>query len=433
MLHVDEGALHAYLDGALDEYPADEAERIRAHLDACAECAERLEIERAARTDAHAILALASPDVELPSLEELRAYVKRTRPAPSKTSVRMYRFGWAASVMLAVGTGWMLRDGQLAVTSGDAFRASQEEAAAAVAAPAEAPQLDATVSADAVVAEEAVEARPREAVLTDDAVAPESAPLARAAAPSGEALQPQRELETAPAEVLELDEVVASAASQAQGAGAGVPAEAAPETLRDLASPSVATELVASAPQDPSAAESTDSALPGADGAAGNAFADLGSVVASGADPEVASPVDQDAAAKAEPEEERAERRRSDSPVAVTSALDQTAGARSGVSDDDVELETLVAGAVPGLRTVTVSNVGEGTVYLGSVITQRTEDGAEIRVYRLEVDVEPEVLGEVPDGENEVMRQIDEEWVVIRGARSTEELEGYILLLLPES
>ena len=42
MSHIDEGALHAYLDGALDSYPAAEATRIREHLESCAACAARL-------------------------------------------------------------------------------------------------------------------------------------------------------------------------------------------------------------------------------------------------------------------------------------------------------------------------------------------------------------------------------------------------------
>jgi len=113
MSHVDKGELHAYLDGALDEFPQAEAERIREHLDGCAECAGELEVERKVRADAEAMLALAVPEVDLPSLEELRAYVKRTRPARQSVSVRMYRMGWAASIALALGTGWMLRGGQL--------------------------------------------------------------------------------------------------------------------------------------------------------------------------------------------------------------------------------------------------------------------------------------------------------------------------------
>ena len=44
MSHVDEGTLHAYLDG---ELPAPERERWAVHIAACAECRTRLEEERA--------------------------------------------------------------------------------------------------------------------------------------------------------------------------------------------------------------------------------------------------------------------------------------------------------------------------------------------------------------------------------------------------
>jgi len=111
MSHVDEGALHAYLDGALDEYPAAEAERVRDHLARCPECADRLEWERRVREDATAILGLAVPEVTVPSLEELRAYVRSMPPSRTWASVRLHRLGWAASVVLAVGAGWMLRGG----------------------------------------------------------------------------------------------------------------------------------------------------------------------------------------------------------------------------------------------------------------------------------------------------------------------------------
>ena len=120
MSHVGEGALHAYLDGALDEYPSAEADRIREHLDGCAECAQRLEAERSVRSDAQAMLGMATPEVDLPSLEELRAYVRRTRPTRTIASVRITRMSWAASVVLALGTGWMVRGGALEpLSSGD--------------------------------------------------------------------------------------------------------------------------------------------------------------------------------------------------------------------------------------------------------------------------------------------------------------------------
>lgn len=111
MSHVDEGALHAYLDGALDALPGPEAERIRAHLAACGACALRLEEERAVRAEAQAILAGASPALgDLPSLEELRALADARR-APSAAG-RLRQLGFAASLVLAVGAGWMLRGSQ---------------------------------------------------------------------------------------------------------------------------------------------------------------------------------------------------------------------------------------------------------------------------------------------------------------------------------
>ncbi|NJD20101.1 MAG: hypothetical protein FIA95_12570 [Gemmatimonadetes bacterium] len=108
MSHVDEGALHAYLDGALDALPASEAARIRQHLAACGECARRLDEERARREEASALLAGADPGVGVPApLEELRGRAAaRTRAG---SGVRVRQLAWAASLVLAVGAGRMLR------------------------------------------------------------------------------------------------------------------------------------------------------------------------------------------------------------------------------------------------------------------------------------------------------------------------------------
>ena len=111
MWHVDEGALHAYLDGALDSLPASEAARIREHIASCPACGARLEEERALRAEAEAILSGAAPDAgPLPPFEELRAMARARRRTGSGS--RLQRLSWAATIVLAMGAGWMLRGSQ---------------------------------------------------------------------------------------------------------------------------------------------------------------------------------------------------------------------------------------------------------------------------------------------------------------------------------
>lgn len=107
MSHVDEGALHAYLDGALEEYPTREAHRIRAHLERCDRCAEALREARALRDTANAILAAPDLSVAPPPLEELKRRAHSSEANASEGRSRLHRFGWAASVVLALGVGWM--------------------------------------------------------------------------------------------------------------------------------------------------------------------------------------------------------------------------------------------------------------------------------------------------------------------------------------
>ncbi len=117
MSHIDDGTIHAYLDGALDSYPASEGARIRQHLESCQECNLRLDRERAIRAEAEAILDRSAPMVQMPPLEDLRAVAAhRTAAARARGLSRINRWSWAASVVLALGTGWMLR-GQVPGTS----------------------------------------------------------------------------------------------------------------------------------------------------------------------------------------------------------------------------------------------------------------------------------------------------------------------------
>lgn len=109
MSHIEQGGLHAYLDGALDDLPSGGGRAIREHLATCPECAMRLEDERRIREEALAILSGPLPHFELPPLEELRLRAEATSPPRASRGGRMHRMGWAASVILAIGVGYALR------------------------------------------------------------------------------------------------------------------------------------------------------------------------------------------------------------------------------------------------------------------------------------------------------------------------------------
>jgi hypothetical protein len=108
MRHVDEGLLHAWLDGGLHAMsdagelpdgitPAD----VEAHLRACADCRALLEQERAIRERAGLVLRDAAlPTVAVPPFEMI---AQQAPPARRRAWLPM---AWAASVLMAVGAGW---------------------------------------------------------------------------------------------------------------------------------------------------------------------------------------------------------------------------------------------------------------------------------------------------------------------------------------
>ena len=108
MSHVDDGTLHAYLDGELS--PA-EAQGVDAHLAQCPACRGRLEEERALITRAGELLALAAPpDRELPPF----------RAGDIKPLSRLWwqvrlPLAWAATVVLALGIGTYVGSGSRAL------------------------------------------------------------------------------------------------------------------------------------------------------------------------------------------------------------------------------------------------------------------------------------------------------------------------------
>lgn len=129
MSHIDEGALHAYLDG---EATAAERSALDAHLAQCAACRERLAEERALRGRAAELLGRARPPER--AMPPLQALTRRRRRW-------ILPLGWAASVVLALGTGYALRDSAVESSGGpeadDVLAIASEPAAEEQTAPAE--------------------------------------------------------------------------------------------------------------------------------------------------------------------------------------------------------------------------------------------------------------------------------------------------------
>lgn len=120
MSHLSEGELHGWLDGAYSG--SEEEASIRQHLESCSECFERLEEARGVRNEAAEILSRAIPEsVAAPTFEEIAR--RAAEPAQGRTSqeapgrrgrapvrwLSVERLGWAATVVLALGAGWMGR------------------------------------------------------------------------------------------------------------------------------------------------------------------------------------------------------------------------------------------------------------------------------------------------------------------------------------
>jgi putative zinc finger protein len=122
MSHVDDGQVHAYLDG---ELPQADAWRLEAHVAECPACRGRLEEARALITRAGELLALAAPPAR--DVPPFRA--GDVRP-PARPSWRVPQpLAWAASVVLALSAGWYLRGTPATAPPGD--RAAVAKAAAA--------------------------------------------------------------------------------------------------------------------------------------------------------------------------------------------------------------------------------------------------------------------------------------------------------------
>lgn len=431
MSHVDEGALHAYLDGALDEYPAAEAERIREHLDGCAECAARLEGERGLRQDVSAILGLAVPDVEAPSFEDLKAYVRATRPAPSPSALRLYRLGWAASMVAALGVGWLVGDGRLdrssppgpagaAVPRGAIGETDREVAAAAPLGRSEreaarAARLDLDASTTGATAPSSPDVVATRQAMQGFA-AEESAAEARLAPVPGE------QVAAGGAEPGVVPAVGRFADSDPAQPSVGSQGTVAPADLTELLQPT-ARSLARSAP----GAAATLSGVP-ADPPAETTSAAASSDSAAGRLRERMEQRSRDVGARAavEAAQPRAPGLEPDRVAGTDLGAEPAAAEADGDADDEAPL------SVPGVEVLSIKGLGEGTPRTGVHIEQRLDGGVRIDVYHLTVGVDPSVLPPLQPGRNEARVEREQGWIVLRGAVAPETLRALLARLVPE-
>jgi hypothetical protein len=429
MSHVDEGALHAYLDGALDEYPPAEARGVREHLKDCAECAERLEEERRIRQDASAILGLATPDVDVPSFEELKAYVQATRPTVGRPTLRLYRLGWAASVILALGVGWMARGGLLdeamgPESSGVQVRSVFSDRDAGRTSPVTTAASEGVEAGVRPGAEDAGDIPTASGVGTPERQFQGETVAGGAAGDRDQLSKAEDERAVVPeVEALERANTIDNVAS-ASPPGAAVPTDAPEE-------PVVAGDR-----------ENLDDSL--ADREALPRAGDLGGLVAALPSEELRVRGDSTAVtasplvASSEPAREAdTARRRAAEPVtaridaaAVAPPRDLPAFAQAPAPR--VDMPDVGSVAVPGVDVLSYANLEEGTAPKGLHVVQVFENGDTLDVYHLPEGVEPSVLPPVETGRNEVSARREGGWVVLRAPRSVETLRELLARIVPE-
>lgn len=179
MQHVDEGLLHAWLDGERAALGPARAEEVRRHLEGCAECRTRLGEARDLRDRADALLRGGGPvGVEIPPFESLAGRV------PARRS-RTRTLAWAASLVLAVSAGWLARGapdpGEPAARTAAAPRPSPSPVvpmAPAAAAPARTTEVVPATPAESAPAREATPLPLPRVAARADVPAPQAADVA---------------------------------------------------------------------------------------------------------------------------------------------------------------------------------------------------------------------------------------------------------------
>lgn len=433
MSHVDEGALHAYLDGALEEYPAGEARRIRAHLERCERCAEALREARLVRDRAESVLAVPSLNVTPPPLEELKriATSGAAETRASRSWARRQRLGWAASVVLALGIGWIVRGGMPLPTVGPDRAASTVESPRAEAVegaetPAQVREAPARVGEDFGGATGALaEARspgsgdagtpPSTGRLTENGVEALEAPAETVVAQALERSVPSEE--TA---------IVAEARpADASPAEVAAPEPATPPALQDVDVTSVEARQtprvddVLEVPTAPSAtaelpAESTEVAM---------ATETADTMRAPGVEePEVVEAADaaeREAATRSEAARLSLASRSAAAGAALTRGVERGPAGDAVRDDEASEPGSLV---VPGLEVLSIVWREEGVVPAGVRVIQRLDDGRELELIHLPAGFDPSAVDPAEAGVNELVVPRDQGWLILRAPLEEPEL-----------
>lgn len=417
MSHVDEGALHAYLDGALEEYPTGEARRIRAHLERCDRCAEALTEARLIRDRAESVLAAPALNVTPPPLEELKRIASSggAEERASRTWGRRQRFGWAASVLLALGIGWIVRGGIPLGTVGPDRAASvadaetvSEDAGDLTGAVAEAPWASsADAGAPAAVTRQ----------LSENAV--------EASEASAEAVVTEALERSVPSSVPPEDRAVMAEAPPVHVAPAEVPAPepASPPALEDVVVTGQAGRVddeldVPIVPTDfSSAAARPTVGLPAE--STGVAVAAVGADTSRMTGVEEVGAEEREVAPRSEAARLSLASRSAAGGTSLTRGVDRGVAADEARGDSVSEPGSLV---VPGLEVLSIVWREEGVVPAGVRVIQRLDEGQELEVIHLPAGFDPSAVGPAEEGINELVVPRDQGWLILRAPVEESEL-----------
>jgi hypothetical protein len=107
MQHLDDGYLQSWLDRDRSGITPAEAEEVEAHVAHCEVCAARLAELEGSNERARSLLAAATPSRE--AAPDFSDVVRRSRrrSSPGRGGPRWMAAGWAASLVAAIGLGWL--------------------------------------------------------------------------------------------------------------------------------------------------------------------------------------------------------------------------------------------------------------------------------------------------------------------------------------